>query len=133
VRPLGECLAKSAKDRSAFSAGIACRYQRSVTAGSECPSTSAWALYLAIVLDAWSRRIVGWAMTTHLRTELVLDALQMAASQRKPEEVIHHSDQGCQHTSIAFGQRCRELGVRPSMVGRRSLRQRDGRELLRDP
>jgi putative transposase len=76
-----------------------------------------WAgfLYLAIVLDAWSRRIVGWAMATHLRTELVLDALQMAASQRKPEEVIHHSDQGCQYTSIAFGQRCRELGVRPSM------------------
>src|SRR5262249_28852255 len=52
---------------------------------------------------------------THLRTELVLDALQMATSQRKPEEVIHHSDQGCQYTSIAFGQRCRELGVRPSM------------------
>ena len=76
-----------------------------------------WAgfLYLAIVLDAWSRRIVGWALATHLRTELVLDALQMAASQRRPEEVIHHSDQGCQYTSIAFGQRCRELGVRPSM------------------
>jgi putative transposase len=76
-----------------------------------------WAgfVYLAIVLDAWSRRIVGWAMATHLRTELVLDALQMAASQRKPEGVIHHSDQGCQYTSIAFGQRCRELGVRPSM------------------
>jgi putative transposase len=76
-----------------------------------------WAgfVYLAIVLDAWSRRIVGWSIETHLRTELVLDALQMATSQRKPEEVIHHSDQGCQYTSIAFGQRCRELGVRPSM------------------
>ena len=54
-------------------------------------------------------------LPTYLRTELVLDALQMATSQRKPEEVIHHSDQGCQYTSIAFGQRCRELGVRPSM------------------
>src|SRR5512145_378971 len=74
-----------------------------------------WAgfLYLAIGLDAWGRRIVGWAMATHRQTELVLDALQMATSQRKPEEVIHHSDQGCQYTSIAFGQRCRELGVRP--------------------
>jgi putative transposase len=76
-----------------------------------------WAgfLYLAVVLDAWSRRVVGWAMTTHLRTELVLDALNMALSQRRPSDVIHHSDQGCQYTSIAFGVRCREMGVRPSM------------------
>ena len=75
-----------------------------------------WAgfLYLAVVLDAWSRRIVGWAMTTHLRTELVLEALNMAFTQRRPANVIHHSDQGCQYTSIAFGQRCREMGVRPS-------------------
>ena len=76
-----------------------------------------WAgfLYLAVVLDAWSRRIVGWAMATHLRTELVLDALNMALTQRRPTNVIHHSDQGCQYTSIAFGRRCREMGVRPSM------------------
>jgi putative transposase len=76
-----------------------------------------WAgfLYLAVVLDAWSRRVVGWAMATHLRTELVLDALTMAFRQRRPRDVIHHSDQGCQYTSIAFGQRCREMGVRPSM------------------
>ena len=72
-------------------------------------------LYLAVVLDAWSRRVVGWAMATHLRTELVLDALTMAFQQRRPGDVIHHSDQGCQYTSIAFGQRCREMGVRPSM------------------
>jgi putative transposase len=72
-------------------------------------------LYLAVVLDAWSRRIVGWAMAMHLRTELVLDALNMALWQRRPGEVIHHSDQGTQYTSIAFGQRCREAGVRPSM------------------
>jgi putative transposase len=72
-------------------------------------------LYLAVVLDAWSRRVVGWAMATHLRTELVLDALEMAIRQRQPREVVHHSDQGCQYTSIAFGQRCREAGVRPSM------------------
>jgi putative transposase len=76
-----------------------------------------WAgfLYLAVVLDAWSRRVVGWAMATNLRTELVLDALNMALWQRRPREVIHHSDQGTQYTSIAFGQRCREAGVRPSM------------------
>jgi len=76
-----------------------------------------WAgfLYLAVVLDAWSRRLVGWAMATHLRTELVLDALEMAVRQRQPRGVIHHSDQGCQYTSIAFGKRCREAGVRPSM------------------
>lgn len=75
-----------------------------------------WAgfLYLAVVLDAWSRRIVGWAMATHLRTELVLEALSMAFTQRRPTNVIHHSDQGCQYTSIAFGQRCREMNVRPS-------------------
>ena len=76
-----------------------------------------WAgfLYLAVVLDAWSRRIVGWAMASHLRTELMLEALDMALWQRHPEEVIHHSDQGCQYTSIAFGRHCREASVRPSM------------------
>jgi len=76
-----------------------------------------WArfLYLAVVLDAWSRRVVGWAMATHLRTELVLEALDMAVVQRRPPAVIHHSDQGCQYTSLAFGRRCREAGVRPSM------------------
>ena len=76
-----------------------------------------WAgfLYLAVVLDVWSRRIVGWAMATHLRTELVLDALNMAVWQRRPEAVIHHSDHGSQYTSIAFGKRCEEVGIRPSM------------------
>jgi putative transposase len=72
-------------------------------------------LYLSVVVDAWSRRVVGWSMATHLRTELVLEALNMALGQRRPQEVIHHSDQGTQYTSIAFGQRCREAGVRPSM------------------
>lgn len=72
-------------------------------------------LYLAVVVDAFSRRVVGWAMALHLRTELVLAALEMALRQRRPESVIHHSDHGCQYTSIAFGRRCREAGVRPSM------------------
>ena len=76
-----------------------------------------WAgfLYLAVVLDTFSRRIVGWAMETHLRTELVLQALNLALWQRRPAAVIHHSDQGSQYTSIAFGPRCREAGVLPSM------------------
>ena len=76
-----------------------------------------WAgfLYLAVVLDVFSRRIVGWAMATHLRTRLVLDALDMALAQRRPEGVVHHSDQGSQYTSIAFGQRCAKAGVKPSM------------------
>ena len=71
-------------------------------------------LFLAIVLAVFSRRIVGWAMDTSLRTDLVLDALQMAATQRRPLGVIHHSDHGCQYTALAFGKRCRELGVIPS-------------------
>jgi putative transposase len=76
-----------------------------------------WAgfLYLAVVLDAFSRRVVGWAMETYLRTELVLQALNMAIAQRRPAGVIHHSDHGSQYTSIAFGKRCKEAGVKPSM------------------
>jgi putative transposase len=76
-----------------------------------------WAgfLYLAVVLDVFSRRVVGWAMETYLRTELVLGALNMALGQRRPAGVIHHSDQGSQYTSLAFGKRCDEAGVRPSM------------------
>jgi putative transposase len=77
--------------------------------------TAAGFLYLAVVLDACSRRIVGWAMRTKLTTALVLDALEMALATRRPKGVIHHSDQGSQYTSIEFGQRCRAAGVRPSM------------------
>ncbi len=92
-----------------------------------------WAgfLYLAVVLDVCSRRIVGWSMENHLKTELVLQALNMAIWQRRPEAIIHHSDQGCQYTSIPFGLRCKEVGVRPSTgsVGE-LLRQRHVRKLL---
>jgi putative transposase len=92
--------------------------------------TASGFLYLAVVLDAWSRKVVGWSMANHLRTELVLDALEMAIGQRRPDGVIHHSD--CQYTSLAFGKRCNDAGVRPSMgIGRRRLRQCDVRELLR--
>ena len=76
--------------------------------------TAAGFLFLAVVLDTWSRRIVGWAMATDLRTRLVLDALDMAVTTRKPADVVHHSDQGSQYTSVTFGLRCKEAGVRPS-------------------
>ena len=72
-------------------------------------------LYLSVVMDAFSRRVVGWAMANHLQTQLVLDALDMAIHERRPLRVIHHSDQGSQYTSLEFGKRCRETGVRPSM------------------
>ena len=76
-----------------------------------------WAgfIYLAIVLDVWSRRIVGWAIGEQMTAELVLAALNMALQQRRPTGVIHHSDQGSQYTSVAFGERCKKMGVRPSM------------------
>ncbi|MBO0758293.1 MAG: IS3 family transposase, partial [Bradyrhizobiaceae bacterium] len=73
-------------------------------------------LYLAAIIDAYSRRVVGWSMASHLRTELVLDALEMALWNRRPGPgLIHHSDHGCQYTSLAFGHRCREAGIAASM------------------
>ena len=72
-------------------------------------------LYLAIVLDVFSRLIVGWAMDARLGSQLVLKALDMAYAQRAPCEVIHHSDHGTEYTAIAFGTRCQRLGVQPSM------------------
>jgi putative transposase len=73
-------------------------------------------LYLAVVLDVFSRRIVGWAMADHLRTELVLAAVAMALGNRRPDPgVILHSDQGCQFTSLAYGDHCRQAGIMPSM------------------
>jgi putative transposase len=73
-------------------------------------------LYLAVVLDAFSRRVVGWSMAEHLRTDLVLDALDMAITQRNPTPgLVHHSDHGCQYTSLAFGRRLGEAGLVASM------------------
>jgi len=84
--------------------------------------TSAGFLYLAVVLDAFSRRIVGWSMGHDLKAGLVVDAFNMALTQRKPENVIHHSDQGSQYTSIAFGLRCKGEGRLPSVRGRTERR-----------
>jgi putative transposase len=76
-------------------------------------------LYLAAVQDVFSRRIVGWAMADHMRTELVADALQMALTHRRPAPgLIHHSDQGSQYVSLAFGQQARGAGIAQSMGSR---------------
>jgi putative transposase len=77
----------------------------------------AWAgfLYLAAVIDVFSRRVVGWAMAEPLRTELMLAALNRALVQRRAKDVIHHSDQGAQYPSVTFGLRCQQMGVRRSM------------------
>jgi putative transposase len=73
-------------------------------------------VYLAFILDACSRRVVGWSMATHLRTEIVVDALQMAIARRKPAPgLVHHSDRGVQYTSLSFGKRLEDEGLLPSM------------------
>jgi putative transposase len=65
-------------------------------------------LYLAVVVDAYSRRIVSWAMAEHLRTELVLGAVGMAITSRKPPAgTVHHTDRGSQYTSYDFGKALR--------------------------
>jgi putative transposase len=73
-------------------------------------------LYLAFILDTHSRRIVGWSMASHMRTELVIDALEMAVWRRRPSVgLVHHSDRGVQYTAISFGKRLEEVGIVPSM------------------
>ena len=78
--------------------------------------TAAGFLYLAAIVDVWSRRVVGWAMADHLRTELVIAALDAAIAARDPAAgLVHHSDRGTQYTSIALGSRLREAGIAASM------------------
>jgi putative transposase len=73
-------------------------------------------LYLAFILDVYSRRVVGWSMAHHLRAEVVVDALEMALWRRKPAAgLVHHSDRGVQYTSLSFGKRLEEAGIVPSM------------------
>jgi transposase InsO family protein len=73
-------------------------------------------LFLAVIVDACSRRVVGWAMADHLRTDLVLDALELALQTRRPAPgLVHHTDRGCQYTSLAFGQRLRDAGLLPAL------------------
>jgi putative transposase len=73
-------------------------------------------VYLAFILDVCSRRVVGWSMATHLRTGIVVDALQMAIARRKPAPgLVHHSDRGVQYTSLSFSKRLEDEGLLPSM------------------
>jgi putative transposase len=73
-------------------------------------------VYLAFILDVYSRKVVGWSMASHLRTELVVDALEMALWRRKPEAgLIHHTDRGAQYTALSFGKRLEEAGIIASM------------------
>jgi putative transposase len=82
---------------------------------TELPTKSG-SCYLAAITDAWSRRVVGWSMATHMRAELVTSALDAAVVRRRPPGgLIHHSDHGSQYTSLAFGQRLRESGIAASM------------------
>lgn len=75
------------------------------------PTAAGW-LYLAAVVDCFSRRVVGWSMRDDLRAELVVDALEMAVTRRRPKPgLIHHSDQGKQYVSLLFGERCREADI----------------------
>ena len=76
-----------------------------------------WAgfVYLAVVLDVYSRKVMAWAFGQKQTADLVIQALNMALITRKPQGVFHRSDQGSQHTSVDFGKRCKEMGVRPSM------------------
>jgi putative transposase len=78
------------------------------------PSSEGW-VYLAVVIDAWSRRVVGWSIADHLRAELVVDALEMARLRRQPSGTTVHSDHGSQYCSWVFGQRLRAAGLMGSM------------------
>ncbi len=79
------------------------------------PTGEGW-LYLAVLLDAHSRRVIGWAMADHLRTELALDALAMALRARRPgAHLVHHTDRGCQYTAVAYRARLAAHGVTCSM------------------
>ena len=73
-------------------------------------------LYLGSVLDCFSRKVVGWSLRADMQAELVVDALEMALTRRRPAPgLVHHSDQGSQYVSLVFGQRCRQAGIAQSM------------------
>jgi putative transposase len=76
-------------------------------------------LFLGVVIDMFSRKIVGWSMRDDLKTDLVVDALAMAVARRRPPAgLVHHSDRGSQYTSLAFGKTLRQSGLLQSMGSR---------------
>ncbi len=95
---------------------VACRPNKVWLADITYVPTQEGFLYLAFILDTHSRRIVGWSMASHMKTELVVDALEMAVWRRRPAAgLVHHSDRGVQYTAISFGKRLEEVGIVPSM------------------
>jgi putative transposase len=95
---------------------VACRPNKVWLADITYVPTQEGLLYLAFILDTHSRRIVGWSMASHMRTELVVDALEMAVWRRRPVAgLVHHSDRGVQYTAISFGKRLEKVGIVPSM------------------
>ncbi len=82
------------------------------------PTRQGW-LYLAVVMDLYSRKIVGWSMSRRISRHLVIDALTMALGQRRPKgDLVHHSDRGSQYTSDDFREELEMHGIRSSMSGR---------------
>lgn len=71
--------------------------------------------YVAFVIDLFARRIVGWKVSSHMKAQFVLDALEQALYQRRPKELIHHSDRGSQYTAISYTQRLKQAGIEPSV------------------
>ena len=85
---------------------------------SDIKYVSTWegTLYLASVIDCFSRKVVGWSMRSDMQAELVVDALEMAIERRRPAgELVHHSDQGSQYVALVFGQKLRKAGIAQSM------------------
>jgi putative transposase len=99
ARLMRERRLRGACRRKAFKTTIR---DKGAAAASDLVKTMAGFLFLAVVLNVFSRRVVGWAMATHMRADLVVDALDMALFRRRPKSVIHHSDHGSQYTSIAL-------------------------------
>ncbi len=84
-----------------------------------CLPTARGFLFLAVVLDLFARRVVGWSMANRMDTELTLRALMMALDRRRPQgALLHHSDQGCQYTSRSYQQVLQQHGIEPSMSRR---------------
>ncbi|WP_273383992.1 IS3 family transposase [Enorma phocaeensis] len=89
---------------------------------------------LAVVMDIWSRKIVGWSMSARMTAELADDALRMAIARRRPPRgCIHHSDHGSQHASLLLGKTMRAAGIRPSMGSISSPRDNAATESLTGP
>ena len=84
---------------------------------SDIKYVSTWegTLYLASVIDCYSRKVVGWSMRADMQAELVVDAVEMAIERRRPGGLIHHSDQGSQYVDLVFGQTLRKAGISQSM------------------